>query len=86
MSPRTDLIFWAGRPPKTNVTFEPHEDPEDPVTGEAFLGLFRRELHELRTAECDAADIGEDAVGDCKGSYWEEPDDDSLKDVVSRSV
>lgn len=27
-----------------------HGDNEDPVTGEAFPGLFRREIHELRAA------------------------------------
>lgn len=78
-------FFGRGDHRKTNVTFESHEDLEDPVTGEAFLGLSRRELHELRTAECDAADIGEDAVGDCKGRYWEEPDD-ALKDVVQCEI
>lgn len=43
---------------------EAEDDRQDPGSHEAFDGLFRRELDQLRAAEGDAANVGEDVVGD----------------------
>ena len=43
---------------------EAEDDGQDPGSHEAFDGLFRRELDQLRAAEGDAANVGEDVVGD----------------------
>ena len=61
------------------------ENCEDPSTEEAFKRLLGRKLDELGAAESNAADVGEDVVGDDERSGDEEPDE-PLEDVVHDEV
>lgn len=57
----TDEIFVAHQ----DVGHGEAEDyGQDPGAHKAFDGLFGGELDQLRAAEGDAADVGEDIVGD----------------------
>ena len=49
------------------------DDRHDPCAHEALNRLLRRQLDELGAAEGDAADVGEDVVGDDEGGREEEP-------------
>ncbi len=61
------------------------DDGHNPGADEALHRLLGRELDELRPTERDAADIGEDVVGDDQRGGQEEPDH-PLEDVVHDEV
>lgn len=56
-------------------------DGENPGPDKTFNCLFGRELDELCTAEGDAANVGEDVIGNDQGRGQEEPNH-ALEDVV----
>lgn len=62
-----------------------HEEAEDdganPGADEAFDGFLGGQLDELGTAKGDAADVGEDVIGDDQADGEEEPDH-AFEDVV----
>ena len=64
---------------------EAEDDGADPGADEAFDSLFGGELDQLGAAEGDAADVGEDVVGDDEADGEEEPDH-ALEDVVHDEV
>lgn len=64
---------------------ESEDNSEDPGADEAFDGLFGRELDELCAAKCDAADVGEDVVGDDERGWQKEPNH-TFKDVVHNEM
>lgn len=61
------------------------ENGKYPCANEAFHRLLGRQLDQLSPAEGDAADVGEDIVGDDKGSRQEEPDH-ALENIVHDEV
>jgi hypothetical protein len=64
---------------------EAEDDGQDPCADEAFDCFLGRELDELGAAEGDAADVGEDVIGDDEGDGQEEPDH-AFEDVVHDKV
>ena len=64
---------------------EAEENRQDPSADESLDCLLRRKLDQLRTAECDAANISENIVRDDERSRQEEPDH-ALKDVVHNEM
>ena len=61
------------------------DDGHDPGADETLDGLLGRQLDELGAAKGDAADVGEDVVGDDESGGEEEPDH-ALEDVVHDEV
>ena len=64
---------------------EAEDDGADPGADEALDGFLGGELDELGAAEGDAADVGEDVVGDDEADGEEEPDH-AFEDVVHDEV
>lgn len=61
------------------------DDGEDPSANKTFDGLLGRKLDELSAAKGDAADVGENIVGDDQGGRQEEPDQ-AFQNVVHDEV
>ncbi len=78
----TDEIFVAHEDVRHGKT---KDNGQYPCADEAFNGLFRRKLDELRAAEGDAADVSEDIIGDHQRCGQEEPDH-PLEDIIHDEV
>lgn len=61
------------------------KDGHDPGAQETLHRLLRGQLNQLGAAKSDAADVGEDVVGDDEGGGEEEPDQ-AIEDVVHNKV
>lgn len=61
------------------------ENGEEPRAEETFPCLLGRDLDERRSAECDAAKVGENVVCNDHGHGQNEPDE-ALKDVVDNEM
>ncbi|KAJ8104906.1 hypothetical protein OPT61_g10502 [Boeremia exigua] len=61
------------------------DDGEEPGAQEALPGLLGGDLDQLVAAKGDAAEVGEDVVGDDHGDGQDEPDE-ALEDVVDDKV
>lgn len=72
--------------PHQHVRDEVSEDNgADPRAKESFNRLLGRQLNQLRTAKCNAADIGEDIISNDQRCRQEEPDH-ALENVVHHEV
>lgn len=79
---------------RADEVFVPHEyishaeaedDGANPCPDESLHSLFGGQLDELRTAESNPTDVGENVVRDDQGG-WKEKPDHALEDVVHDKV
>lgn len=92
LEPREDVgaevVDWADEVLVLHEDAGQQEGPDEgaePGAGETLDGLLGGQLDELGAAEGDAADVGEDVVGDDERGGEEEPDH-ALEDVVHGEV